>query len=83
MTASLPLDLHALFALQQQAFAAQSFPPEAVRRDRLDRLRRLVEAHEQQIAEAICARSASSGSWTSLISAKVSRRRSASSGWEA
>ena len=55
MTASLPLDLQALFALQQQAFAAQSFPPEAVRRDRLDRLQRLVEEHEQQIADAISA----------------------------
>ncbi|MDP3759464.1 MAG: coniferyl aldehyde dehydrogenase [Ramlibacter sp.] len=55
MTASLPLDLHALFALQQQAFAAQSFPPEAVRRDRLDRLQRLVEEHELQISDAISA----------------------------
>jgi len=55
MTASLPLDLHALFALQRQAFAAQSFPPEAVRRGRLDRLQRLVEEREHQIAEAISA----------------------------
>lgn len=55
MTASLPLDLDALFALQRQAFVAQSFPPEVVRRDRLDRLQRLVEEHEHQIAEAICA----------------------------
>lgn len=55
MTAPLTLDLQALFALQQQAFAAQSFPPEAVRQDRLGRLGRLVQEHEQQIAEAISA----------------------------
>lgn len=55
MTASLSLDLQALFALQQQAFAAQSFPPEAVRQDRLERLQRLVEEHEHEIAEAISA----------------------------
>jgi coniferyl-aldehyde dehydrogenase len=55
MTAPLTLDLQALFALQQQAFAAQSFPPEAVRLDRLARLKRLVEEHEYQIAEAISA----------------------------
>ena len=55
MTASLPFDLQAIFALQQQAFAAQSFAPLEVRLDRLDRLRRLVEEHEQQMAEAISA----------------------------
>lgn len=55
MTASLPLDLQAIFLLQQQAFAAQSFAPLAVRLDRLERMRRLVQEHEQQIAEAISA----------------------------
>jgi coniferyl-aldehyde dehydrogenase len=55
MTAPLTLDLQALFALQQQAFAAQSFPSEAVRLDRLVRLKRLVEEHEHPIAEAISA----------------------------
>jgi coniferyl-aldehyde dehydrogenase len=55
MTASLPLDLQAIFALQRQAFAAQSFAPLAVRLDRLDRLRRLVEEHEQPMTEAISA----------------------------
>lgn len=55
MTAPLPLDLQALFALQQQAFAAQSFPPEATRLERLERLRGLVEENEQQISDAISA----------------------------
>jgi len=55
MTAPLALDLKAVFGLQQQAFAAQSFPDEATRLDRLDRLRRLVEEHELQIADAISA----------------------------
>jgi coniferyl-aldehyde dehydrogenase len=55
MTASLPLDLQALFALQQQAFAAEPFAAREVRLDRLERLRRMVEDHEQQVAEAISA----------------------------
>ena len=55
MTASLALDLKGLFALQQQAFAAQSFPELPVRLDRLDRMKRLVEEHEQALSEAICA----------------------------
>src|SRR6266498_2139950 len=55
MTAPLALDLKAVFGLQQQAFAAQSFPAEATRLDRLDRLKRIVEEHEHQIAEAISA----------------------------
>jgi coniferyl-aldehyde dehydrogenase len=49
------LDLHALFGAQQRAFAAQSFPAAAVRLERLERMRRLVQDNEDAIAEAISA----------------------------
>src|SRR5512133_1296449 len=55
MDASHPLGLQALFKAQQQAFAAQSFPPAAVRLERLERLKRLVTDNEDAMADAISA----------------------------
>ena len=48
-------DLLALFAAQQKAFAAQSFPTAAARLDRLERLRRILLDHEDSLADAISA----------------------------
>jgi coniferyl-aldehyde dehydrogenase len=53
--APLARDLQALFAAQQKAFAAQSFPTAAARLDRLDRLRRILLDHEDSLADAISA----------------------------
>ncbi len=53
--ASPQLDLQALFGAQQQAFAAQNFPPLAVRLERLERMKRLVQDHEDAMAQAISA----------------------------
>ncbi|MBC7468226.1 MAG: coniferyl aldehyde dehydrogenase, partial [Ramlibacter sp.] len=47
--------LHALFEAQRLAFARDSFPGRAIRLDRLARLRLLVTANEDAIAEAISA----------------------------
>ncbi|NKE64396.1 coniferyl aldehyde dehydrogenase [Ramlibacter sp. RBP-2] len=48
-------DLQARFQAQRRAFAADSFPDAATRRDRLERIKRLVEENEQRFASAICA----------------------------
>ncbi|HEY0884819.1 MAG TPA: coniferyl aldehyde dehydrogenase, partial [Ramlibacter sp.] len=48
-------ELQARFHAQRRAFAADSFPDAATRRDRLQRMRRLVEENEQRFAGAICA----------------------------
>jgi coniferyl-aldehyde dehydrogenase len=55
MAASHALDLQTLFSAQQQAFAAQSFPDAAVRLERLQRMKRLVEDNEAPMADAISA----------------------------
>jgi coniferyl-aldehyde dehydrogenase len=47
--------MRALFEAQQQAFAADSFPAEAARLDRLQRLQLLLEENEDRFAEAISA----------------------------
>jgi coniferyl-aldehyde dehydrogenase len=47
--------MHALFDVQRRAFAADSFPDRAIRLDRLDRLARLTEKHQHDIARAISA----------------------------
>lgn len=48
-----PVDLQAAFERQRAAFAAEPYPPWPVRRDRLQRLRRLLEDNESRIAAAI------------------------------
>ena len=55
LTAAPAGDLQARFEAQRHAFAADSFPDAATRRDRLERMRRLVEDNEQRFASAICA----------------------------
>ena len=55
LTAAPADDLQARFEAQRRAFAAESFPDAASRRDRLERMRRLVEDNEQRFASAICA----------------------------
>ena len=55
MDSSTTLGLHALFEAQRLAFARDSFPGRAIRLDRLARLRLLVTANEDAIAEAISA----------------------------
>ena len=55
MTGSHALDLQTLFSAQQRAFAAQSFPGAAVRLERLQRLKRLVQDNEDALADAISA----------------------------
>jgi len=50
---ALHADLQARFRTQQRSFAADSFPPATVRRDRLERMRRLVAGNEQRLAQAI------------------------------
>ncbi len=47
--------LEARFALQRRAFAADMNPARETRQDRLDRLLRLTEAHQQEIGAAISA----------------------------
>ena len=48
-------DLQACFDAHRRAFAADPFPDAAARRDRLERMRCLVEANERRFANAICA----------------------------
>ena len=48
-------ELRRAFDDQRRAFALDSFPPLAVRLDRLQRLKRIVQAHEDQFAAAISA----------------------------
>ena len=50
-----PGHLEQRFAAQRKAFAAEPYPPLAVRRDRLDRLLGLTEGHEAEIVAAIAA----------------------------
>jgi coniferyl-aldehyde dehydrogenase len=53
MAPDTPNTLPALFEAQRAAFAGDSFPALAVRLDRLDRLRRLLQENEDAIAQAI------------------------------
>src|SRR5947207_10147614 len=46
-------DLQHLFSAQRSAFAADRNPSYATRRDRLDRIEALCDAHEAEIVEAI------------------------------
>ncbi|MFZ2507331.1 MAG: coniferyl aldehyde dehydrogenase [Steroidobacteraceae bacterium] len=48
-----PAQLSQAFALQRRAFDAESFPSIATRRDRLDRLRRMLRANDAAIRDAI------------------------------
>ena len=48
-----PVDLQAAFERQRAAYAAEPYPDWPVRRDRLQRLRRLLEQNEARIAAAI------------------------------
>jgi coniferyl-aldehyde dehydrogenase len=50
-----PRDIRRLFEAQRDAYAAQRYPSPALRRDRLERLAALTEAHEQDIVAAIAA----------------------------
>ena len=49
----IPVLLHDAFETQRAAHAKTPFPEWSVRRNRLERLRRLVETHEKEIARAI------------------------------
>jgi coniferyl-aldehyde dehydrogenase len=49
----LPTDLHSAFELQRAAFAQQPYSEWPVRRDRLRRLRRLINENEEAIEQAI------------------------------
>jgi coniferyl-aldehyde dehydrogenase len=53
--ADIPLDLNHAFELQRAAHDAAPFPEWGVRRDRLERLRRLLESNEAEIEQAISA----------------------------
>ncbi|HVO87867.1 MAG TPA: coniferyl aldehyde dehydrogenase [Casimicrobiaceae bacterium] len=46
-------ELARLFELQRAAFGRERYPAEAIRRDRLDRLRRIVTQHESEMVDAI------------------------------
>ncbi len=48
-------ELQRIFGEQQHAFAQERYPAAAVRLDRLERLRRIVQVHEEQFAAAISA----------------------------
>jgi coniferyl-aldehyde dehydrogenase len=48
-------ELLACFEAQQRAFAAECFPTAAVRLDRIERVRRLLQEHEGRFADAISA----------------------------
>jgi len=45
----------ALYAVQRTAFAAERYPSQEVRRDRLDRLAALIDRHEPEIVAAVAA----------------------------
>ena len=48
-----PSDLRRLFDAQRDAYAAERYPPLALRRDRLERVAALVEDYEPDIVDAI------------------------------
>jgi len=50
-----PAPLEQAFALQRRAFAAESFPTPAVRRERLNRLRKVLRSNDAAIRDAISA----------------------------
>ncbi|GLR14509.1 putative coniferyl aldehyde dehydrogenase [Chitinimonas prasina] len=47
--------LRQVYQAQREAYAAMPYPPEALRRDRLNRLRHVLQAHGDEIAAAISA----------------------------
>ncbi|MGH8197078.1 MAG: aldehyde dehydrogenase family protein, partial [Steroidobacteraceae bacterium] len=50
-----PAQLTQVLELQRRSFEADPYPPLAIRRDRLDRLRRLLREHAGSIRDAIAA----------------------------
>ncbi|MBL8507998.1 MAG: hypothetical protein JNM11_05990, partial [Chitinimonas sp.] len=47
--------LRQAYQAQREAYAAMPYPPEALRRDRLNRLRHVLQAHGDEITAAISA----------------------------
>ncbi len=50
-----PAQLTQALELQRRSFAADPYPPLAIRRDRLDRLRRMLREHAKSVRDAIAA----------------------------